>query len=155
MASKVDIAVIVLLAAGSMLWIEQGHNVVIDAPTPSELDAAAAAAAAAAVCPSNDDVPYSANCLAFLFGKDWQANAREGAAATSDPTRTAETGPLATPAACPDRDNVPYTPGCLAYLRGATTLGMRWRMSAPNMPVPGSAPAAIAAAVTPRDDRIK
>ena len=74
MASKLDVAVIVTLAAGCALWIEQGHRVVIDAPTQSELAAAAAAAEAAAACPRNDDVPYSANCLAFLFGPNWQTN---------------------------------------------------------------------------------
>ena len=84
MASKLDIAVILTLVAGGALWIEQGHWVVIDAPTPSEL--AAPAVPPVAACPDNDDVPYSANCLAFLFSKNWQSDA-QNAAAMSNPAR--------------------------------------------------------------------
>jgi hypothetical protein len=132
MASKVDIAVILALVTGGALWIEQGHWVVIDAPTPSEL---AAAANSDPACADNDATPYSANCLAFMFGKNWEAEAQR-AAAMSNPIHDIETGPLATPASCPDRDDVPYSDSCLAYLRGATTLAMRWRISAPPMAAP-------------------
>src|SRR5215468_3221069 len=64
MVSKVDLAVVAALAAGCAFWIEQGHRITIDAPTPSEL----AEAPSAAACPDNDRVPYSADCLAFLKG---------------------------------------------------------------------------------------
>jgi hypothetical protein len=84
MLSKLDLAIIVVLAAGCAFWIEQGQRVVIDAPTPSEL----AAAAAAPACPDNDSVPYSANCLLFLSGTNWQATIAEKAAA--QPTQQAE-----------------------------------------------------------------
>jgi hypothetical protein len=150
MASKLDVAVIVALAAGCALWIEQGHRVVIDAPTQSELAAAAAAAEAAAACPRNDDVPYSANCLAFLFGPNWQPNV-----AAPAPPPLAELTLPGSPPPCPDRDNVPYDAGCLAYLQGATTIGMRWRVSAPAMPAPVHAPSPVAVATSmperPRD----
>jgi hypothetical protein len=128
MVSKLDFAVVVALAAGCALWIEQGHRVVIDAPTQSEL----ADAVATAACPNNDSVPYTANCLVFLFGTSWQPNE----AVASPPLPLAEVTAPGSPAPCPDRDNVPYNAGCLAYLQGATTTGMRWRVSAPAIPAP-------------------
>jgi hypothetical protein len=139
MASKLDIAVICTLAAACALWIERGHHVVIDEPTPSELVAAAAVTA----CPDNDAVPYSANCLAFLFGMNWQSDARDSTAG-SDPSPQRATGPQG--AACPDRDDVPYSAECLAYLQGATALGMRWRIRTPPVPVPGMQPMPVASA---------
>jgi hypothetical protein len=42
----------------------------------------------------------------------------------------------APPAACPDNDNVPYSVGCLTYLKGATEIGMRWRIKADEQPLP-------------------
>jgi hypothetical protein len=132
MASKLDLAVIVTLAAACALWVEQGHRVVIDAPTEDEL----AVVAAAAACPDSDNVPYSANCLVFLSGMNWQPNA---AAAPPPPPRT-EVAPPGSSAPCPERDNVPYSASCLVYLQGATTTGMRWRVSAPAMPLPVDAP---------------
>ncbi len=80
--SKIDLLVIVAVIFGGALWIEQGHRVVIDAPTPVEL----ASSAPPAACPDNDNVPYSAGCLRFLSGGHlsgtaWQANAAERAAA--------------------------------------------------------------------------
>jgi hypothetical protein len=36
--------------------------------------------------------------------------------------------------ACPDNDNVPYSAGCLNFLKGATELGMRWRINATDGP---------------------
>lgn len=143
MASKLDIAVIFALAATCALWIEQGHHVVIDEPTPSEL--VSAAAATVTVCPDNDDVPYSANCLAFLFGTNSQSDV-QNSPPRSDPAPQSGIDLLGTAAACPDRDDVPYSAGCLAYLQGATALGMRWRIRAPRVSVPGIQPVPVASA---------
>lgn len=39
--------------------------------------------------------------------------------------------------ACPDNDKVPYSNECLNYMKGATELGMRWRIRAePQLTVP-------------------
>ncbi len=143
MVSKLDLAIIGALAAGCALWVEHGHRVVIDAPTESEL----AAAAAAAACPGSDSVPYGARCLDFLNGAPapgMGVSANKAAhAPASDPPRRGEVAPPAAPA-CPDRDNVPYSVGCLAFLQGATTTGMRWRVSAPEDSTPVAAPTAVA-----------
>jgi hypothetical protein len=48
--------------AGAALWIEYEHRTVTDALTLTELDVLAAAKA----CPDNENVPYTASCLAFL-----------------------------------------------------------------------------------------
>jgi hypothetical protein len=132
MASKVDIAVVLALATACLLWIEQGHRVTIDEPTPSEL--AAASAVNVPPCADSDDVPYSRDCLAFLFGRNWRSNAQNAVA--SNPARATAMGPATVPAPCPDRDDVPYSASCLAYLQGATTIGMRWRINAPPMVAP-------------------
>jgi hypothetical protein len=76
--SKLDLAVIVAFIGGAVLWIEHEHRVFIDAPAPAE----AAVPAPASARPDNDNVPYSASCLAFLgrahvSGMNWQVNAAE------------------------------------------------------------------------------
>ena len=79
--SKLDLAVIVAFVVGGALWIEHGHRIVIDAPASADF----ASFAPAAACPDNDNVPYSASCIAFLEGGSathvqWRANAAAGAA---------------------------------------------------------------------------
>ena len=61
--------------------------------------------------------------------------------------------------ACPDNDNQPYSATCLAYLKGATELGMRWRIKAEAQPTvwradapPSSDLAPTAASVCPKND---
>jgi hypothetical protein len=76
--SKLDLAVIAAFIGGAVLWIEHEHRVFIDAPAPAE----SAVLAPAAACPNNDNVPYSASCLAFMgrayvSGMSWQTNAAE------------------------------------------------------------------------------
>jgi hypothetical protein len=116
MVSKIDVAVIAASFAGCTFWIEQGHHIAIDAPTPSEL----AGAAPAAACPDNDRVPYSAACLAFLAGDNhttpgWRI-------ATTDRIISALVFPPGNTeinsAACPDNDNVPYPSNCLRFMSG-------------------------------------
>ena len=116
MVSKIDLAVIAGVCAGCAFWIEQGHHIAIDAPTPSEL----AAALPVGVCPENDRVPYSAACLAFLAGDDptplgWRiAAADRKFTALVFPPRHPELGSTA----CPDNDNVPYPANCLRFMSG-------------------------------------
>jgi hypothetical protein len=134
--AKLDLAIVAVLAAGCFVWIEQGHRVVIDAPTPSEL-------AAAPACPGNDSVPYDENCIRFMTGSGWPARA-DGGASESKSVRPVEVGPPAGASPCPATDSVPYPEACLAYLQGATTLGMRWRVRAPEIPAPLGAPTPVA-----------
>jgi len=82
--SKFGLAVIAATIVGAAVWIEQGHRIVIDAPAQTDLSAPAPAAA----CPDNDNVPYSATCIAFLEGSSkarmlWRANAATGPVAGS------------------------------------------------------------------------
>jgi hypothetical protein len=114
MVSKLDIAVVAALVAGCAFWIERGHRITIDAPTPSEL------AEAPPACPDNDRVPYSADCLAFLQGNSetemgWRlaTTEREPKALVSSTKR-----PEPSSASCPDNDSVPYPPACIRFLSG-------------------------------------
>jgi hypothetical protein len=76
--SKLDLAVIVASVVGAALWIEHGHRIVIETPEPADF----ALPAPAAACPDNDNVPYSASCIAFLQGSatpwQWRASAASG-----------------------------------------------------------------------------
>jgi uncharacterized membrane protein len=56
---------IVLLAAvaGGVLWIERSHHIKIEASTPAEVTTRAPA-----LCPENESVPFSADCMAFIQG---------------------------------------------------------------------------------------
>jgi hypothetical protein len=137
-----NIAVILTLVGAGTIWIEQGHRVVIDLPTPSEL--AAVAATTVTVCPEKDNVPYSVDCLAFLFGRSWQSDVPNTAPEENPPLQTG--GDTLAAAPCPDRDDVPYSAACLAYLQGATALGMRWRIRVTPMWVPTIQPVPVASA---------
>jgi len=106
--------------AGAVLWIEHGHRTVTDAPTPTELDVLAAAR----VCPDNENMPYTANCLAFLQGSapaetEGRPHAAERAAAAQPPAaKDAKSTSVTAPAACADTDTVPYTASCIAFMTG-------------------------------------
>jgi hypothetical protein len=115
MVSKVDLAVVTALAVGCAFWIERGHRIIIDAPTPSEL-----AASPPAACPDNDRVPYSAGCIAFLKGDSdtpigWRiaTTEREPKALVYSTKR-----PEPSSESCPDNDNGPYPRACIRFLSG-------------------------------------
>jgi hypothetical protein len=55
--------VVVAAAAGGLLWIEHAHRIRIDVPSPAEI-----AAREAAICPENESVPFSADCMTFIQG---------------------------------------------------------------------------------------
>jgi hypothetical protein len=110
--SKLDLVVILAAAAGGLLWIEQGHRIVTDAPTPAEL----AARTAAEACPDNENVPYSAGCIVFMQGRAvaadqrWRVNARE---------QTPAALPDAPGPAClPNNENAPYSASCIRFMSG-------------------------------------
>jgi hypothetical protein len=115
---KFDVAVILIAIAAGMVWIEQGHRVIIDAPV------ADVAPVAAAACPDNDTVPYSAACLEYLN------------ASPDNGPRLQVVASFAAPAPCPNSDRVPYSPSCIAFLKGATETGMRWRVTADPASIP-------------------
>jgi hypothetical protein len=128
MVSKIDLAVVAALVAGCAFWIERGHRITIDAPTPSEL----AAAPAADACPDNDRGPYSARCLAFLKGDSDPPTGWQIVAVRMSAMPAQESPPYESPheskradlsaAACPGNDNMPYPADCLRFLSGP-----RWR----------------------------
>jgi hypothetical protein len=60
---KLNILVLALLAGGGMLWVEHSHRTKIEVSTPTEL-----AERNAAVCPENESVPFSADCMTFIQG---------------------------------------------------------------------------------------
>jgi hypothetical protein len=53
--------VIVTAAAGGLLLLEHAQRVRIDAPAASEI-----AARNPAICPENESVPFSADCMTFI-----------------------------------------------------------------------------------------
>jgi hypothetical protein len=78
--SKFELTVVAATIVGAALWIEHGHRIVIDAPAQADL----ASRAPAPACPDNDNVPYSASCIAFLQGGStlhwqWRINTATGA----------------------------------------------------------------------------
>jgi hypothetical protein len=55
--------VVLAAAAGGVLWIEHAHRIRIETSTPVEV-----AGRNAAVCPENESVPFSADCMMFIQG---------------------------------------------------------------------------------------
>ena len=56
--SRLGFAIVIVVVTVGALWIEQGHQVVVE-PLAAE-------ALAAKACPDTDTVPYSARCLEFI-----------------------------------------------------------------------------------------
>ena len=110
---RLNVAMMLVAVAGSALWVEQRHRVVIDAP-------AAEMPLRSAACPDNDNVPYSEACLEYLNAKP--------------APRPQVVASMAMPAPCPASDHLPYSPGCIAFMKGATEIGMRWRAIADPAP---------------------
>jgi hypothetical protein len=53
--------VILAVVAGAVVWIEHAQHIKIEVPPPAEL-------ANAVVCPENESVPFSADCMIFIQG---------------------------------------------------------------------------------------
>jgi hypothetical protein len=107
---KLDLAVIIVAVAGAMLWIEHGHRVVTDAPSPAEL----AATRAAKACPDNENAPYGESCIVFMQGdaasdRRWLVNSTESSPAAL---------PDAPGPACSSSDSVPYSAHCIRFMSG-------------------------------------
>ena len=60
--SRLDLVIVAAVAVG-MLWIEHEHRINIKSPTAVEL-----AGPGAPVCPDDDSIPFSADCIAFIHG---------------------------------------------------------------------------------------
>jgi len=113
--SKLDLA-IVAVVAGGMLWIEHEHRIIIATPAAAEV-----APADASVCPTTDDVPFSADCIAFIDnGVLPTIHARVSAAASTLAAATDPLGPADVRApACPSsNENAPYSANCIKFLSG-------------------------------------
>jgi hypothetical protein len=108
--SKLDLAAVAALAL-AMLWIEHEHRIVVAAPASAE-----AASAARSVCPATDDVPFSADCIAYIEGGVLpDASAKPNAAPLDAQRRVA----LHDPACPPNNENAPYSADCLKFLSGS------------------------------------
>jgi hypothetical protein len=68
-AAKLNL-VIVLAAAGGMLWVEHAHRIKIEASAPAEV------AGRNATCPENESVPFSVDCMTFIQGGNVQSDVR-------------------------------------------------------------------------------
>jgi hypothetical protein len=115
MSCRSGLAFTIVALVGGMLWIEAEHRVVLDAPTTQKQ------AARAAGCADNDDVPYTAGCLAFLGDAPptrWRVRSIENTAQRASAPERVEPMSIASTSACPDTDNVPYTARCVRYLSG-------------------------------------
>jgi len=107
---------IAALIAAAVLWIEHGNR--IDSDTPV---GAANAAAAGTVCPDSENVPYSADCIAFMQGdvaSEVWVSLREPAkhlpVTPMHPVASADTSG----APCPSNENVSYSAPCIRFLSG-------------------------------------
>jgi hypothetical protein len=60
--SKLDLLAIAVLV-GSLVLVERGNQVRIEAPVPAE-----ASAQQSVACPANESVPFSVECMAFIQG---------------------------------------------------------------------------------------
>jgi hypothetical protein len=113
MLSKLDLAVAATLAFG-LLWIEREHRIIVATPAAAET-----APSAAPVCPETDDVPFSADCIAFIDGGalrevSSELNKRPPTASPDSQQRVESRGP-----ACPpSNENAPYSADCLRFLSG-------------------------------------
>jgi len=126
---KLDLAVIVLSAAGAVLWIEHGHRIDLATSTGE-----AFAAPVATVCPDSENVPYSADCIAFMQrGATFDLNRPARIAVSTN----AAAGPGETPQpACPsNNENVPYSAACIRFMSG-----WFWQANAAERIPPAQAP---------------
>ena len=62
MVAKLNL-VVVVAAAGGLLWIEHAQRTRIDTPMVAEV-----AGRDTAICPENESVPFSADCMMFIQG---------------------------------------------------------------------------------------
>ncbi len=109
--SKLHLAVIAASIPGAALWIEQGHRIDIEPPA-----GAAFRASIAEVCPDNENVPYSAECIVFMQGEVASVSLR-----IRTPTILPEASgrrELFGPACPPSNENVPYSSRCLKFMSG-------------------------------------
>jgi hypothetical protein len=67
---------LVAAIAGGVLWIEHAHRITIEAAAPAEV-----AGRDATLCPANESVPFSADCMAYIQGGGVQSDARRPAVA--------------------------------------------------------------------------
>jgi hypothetical protein len=107
---KVDLAVIVASIASVVLWIEHGHRIDIETPI-------------GAVCPDNENVPYSPDCIVFMRGDgatDMPSRVNAAGAAPAEQSSAPKNGELAVAsgAACAGKDNLPYTASCITFMTG-------------------------------------
>jgi hypothetical protein len=110
--SGLDLAVVAALAVG-LLWVEHEHRIIIATPAAAEV-----APSPAPVCPDTDDVPFSADCIAFINGgasPDVRSNPNAHATAASPDAQPAE---LQDPACPSSNENAPYSADCLKFLSG-------------------------------------
>lgn len=113
--TKLDLAVVAAIAGG-LLWIEHSHRVVIGTPAAAEV-----APSPTSVCPDTDDVPFSADCLAFIGG-GMPPKSRSGAINVSG-VGMALAGGLErveqhVPACPASNENAPYSAKCIQFLSG-------------------------------------
>ena len=107
---------IAALVAAAVLWIEHGNRVDSDIPV-----GAANAASAGSVCPDSENVPYSADCIAFMQGDvasavraSWREPAKNLPVTPTQAVGSAE----ASGSPCPNNENTPYSANCIRFLSG-------------------------------------
>jgi hypothetical protein len=107
---------IAALVAAAVLWIEHGNR--IDSETPVS---AANAASAGTVCPGSENVPYSADCIAFMqgdVGSGVGVSLRRPAMSLLATPTPAIASADSSGAPCPSNENVPYNENCIRFLSG-------------------------------------
>jgi hypothetical protein len=99
-----------------LLWIEREHRIVIGSSAATEI-----ALLGAPVCPDNDSVPFSADCIAFIGGDISLSVRPHGAVvenAFSSPDDTQARRTRSASACPPSNETAPYSAACLRFLSG-------------------------------------
>jgi hypothetical protein len=113
--SKLDLAIVAVVAAG-LVWIEHEHRIIIATPAAAE-----AAPPAASICPDDDSVPFSADCIAYIDGgvlPDTHPRLRAAAAPPAVSPDAQGRAELQAPACPPSNENAPYSAQCIRFLSG-------------------------------------
>jgi hypothetical protein len=126
---KLYLAVIVLLVAGAVLWIEHGHRIDLATSTGE-----AFAAPVAAVCSDSENVPYSKDCIAFMQ-RDAAFDLGRPAQTAVSTTISSTPGETPQPACPSNNENVPYSAACIRFMSG-----WFWQANAAERTPPALAP---------------
>lgn len=112
MIGKLGLTIGLVAIAAAVIWIEHGHR------TDIEMSRHALATSVGGVCPSNENDPYTADCISFMQGTGSSEDRRQSRSAEGVPADVNSSADMGINLTCPSSDSVPYSPNCIRYLSG-------------------------------------